>query len=44
MATCGLDGERHVVSRVESPPEESEPLVGVDLLLSGLELQGLSVT
>lgn len=44
VRTFGLDGERHVVSRVESPPEESEPLVGVDLLLSGLVLQRLSVT
>lgn len=42
--TFGLDGERHVVSGIVSPPEEAELFVSVDLLVSGLVLQGLSVT
>lgn len=44
LATFGLHCEGHVVSRVVSLPEVSETLVGVDLLLSGLVLQGLSIS
>lgn len=38
VGTFGLNGERHVMSRVISLPEVSEPLVGVDLLLFGIVL------